>query len=796
MHRVWSAISGLTIATAACCAAAQPAQQARYDIPAGSLAATINRIAAQNGRIVSLDPDLVRGLRAPAVQGEFTVDEALARALVGSGLQPVVLPGGALTLRRAPAQPVVTLDPVSVEGTPENAWGPVEGMVASRSATGTKTDAELREIPQSISVVTPAQIAAQGAQTLEQSLAYTPGVSIGVYGPTPEYDFVFTRGFQAQQYLDDSRLYKDYVTGAQLRIEPYGLERIEVLRGPSSVLYGQTPPGGMVNMRSKRPLGQPLHEVQLQAGSFDRAQGAFDFSGPVDRDGTLLYRLTGLARQSHTQTDYVEDNRRFIAPALTWQPSAATTLTLLTQFQKDWGGGRPVPLPAQGTLFDNPNGRLPTDRFLGEPGFDGFTRHQYSVGYAFEHQASEVWTFRQNLRLSRTDNHEKFSLPIYDYGSFPTDLRTVDRAAWDDRNRIQVFSIDNQAQARFATGPLAHTALVGLEYRRATNDWLFKSAAMPSIDAYDPRYGGKPGEFAVGIDQYQRESQLGLYAQDQVRYRRWLLTLGGRYDWARSLTRNRLTDESQRQNQGKFAGRVGITYLFDNGWAPYASYSTSFDPVAGVDVNGEAFKPTTGKQTELGVKYQPAGYESFAALSLFDLTRQNIPTRADPAPPDNPFGQTQIGEARVKGIELEGKAVLDGGWTLLASYTYLDSEITKSNDGTQGRPLFYTPRNQAQAWAEYAVQAGPLQGLAIGAGVRYRGKAWGDSYEAEIPDHTLVDAMIRYDLGRAWPALRGASLAINARNLFDKEYVSNCSVYEGCFYGDRRTVLATLKYQW
>lgn len=808
----WNGLAGIGgkallagLLTTAAFAAAVPgggsafAQERTYSIPAGPLTGALAAFGSQSGTQISYEASIARGKTSPGLKGPATREQAIARLLAGTGLAHSFTDSASVLITTpqangaAPAADGSTvLNTITVEGRQESAWGPVDGFVATRSATATKTDTPLLETPQSVSVVTRDQIDIQGARRLEDALTYTPGVSVGSYGVNPEQDYVFMRGFQVPFFLDGTRQYRDYIVGAQLGVEPYGLERIETLRGPSSVLYGQIAPGGIVNQVAKRPTETPLREVQLTAGHPGRLEGAFDVGGPVSGEDGVFYRLTGLGRIADGQMDFQGDDRFYIAPALTWAPDAGTKLTVFGQFQRDADALRPVPLPAYGTLYPSAFGKLPRDRFLGEPDFDAFDRTQYSLGYEFEHHFTDTWSFRQNLRYTHVDQTEDFSLLMFDYA----DSRTAYRQGWHDVNAIGMLGIDNQLIGEFDTGALSHKAIFGLDYSRARSDWKFASATLDPIDIFDPVYGSPIGPLVPGISELKTANQIGLYAQDQIAWNDWRLTFGGRYDWAEGTTEDRLGGTRSTQKDDAFTGRVGLTYLFDSGIAPYVSYSTSFDPEIGLDSEGNPFKPSTAEQYEVGIKYQPVGGDSFFALSAFDLTRQNIRTRDTSPPPSNPWGEVQTGEARVRGIEAEAKVSLNDNFDLVGAYTYLDSEITKSNNGDAGKPLFLTPRHQFALWANYTIEDGAAAGLGAGLGVRYRGKVWGSGHEIEVPSYTLFDASLTYDFGKKNPDLAGLDLTVSARNLFDRKYISTCSLWEGCFYGEGRTVTATLKYKW
>lgn len=784
-----------------------PAAQVRFDIPGGPLDSALTAFAGAARINLSFDPALARGRRTGGLQGSYSVDDGLARLLAGTPLVARQDAPRVYTLRLLPEE-TAQLPAVRVEGAVESAYGPVLGYVARRSASGTKTDAALVEVPQTVNVVTRDEFTARGARTVVEALAYTPGVYAPGGSADLRYDNIYLRGGQAaRNNLDGSRLPYGAYSFGMLQIEPYGLERVEVLKGPSSVLYGQNTPGGLINMVSKLPTDTPQREVQFQTGSYGRVQAALDLGGPVDEAGQWRYRLVALQRDAAQSPHYTRDDRSFVAPALTWQPSAATSLTLLGFYQKD----RQVPLygtlPAAGTLLPNPNGRLPRDRYAGEPDWDIYKREQTSVGYLFSHQANDTWTFKQQLRYSHMRGEARATSG---YLLNPVDMRTWSRTMSRGQGSGSTLTVDTQGIARFQTGALGHELLLGFDYLNMRDTYAFANviAGVPSLDLYDPVYGRpRPGlqDLIARIDSRQRTEQSGVYMQDQIRYDKWLLTLGGRYDMARSTTRNLLADSQAAQRDSAFTGRAGLTYLSDNGVAPYVAYSTSFAPTGGTDYLGEPFRPSRGKQIEAGIKYQPPGSDSMVTLSVYQLTQTDTLT-TDTTPGRPPGFQTQTGEMRARGIELEGKASLARGLSLVASYSYSHSELTKSQnvdivngvpESRQGKSPYYAPRHQAAAWLAYTVQEGLAQGLGVGAGVRYVGADWGDPANTlRIPAVTLADAALSYDFGQRNPALHGLSAAVNVSNVFNRTYVGTCVTATACSFGAGRVVLATVKYAW
>lgn len=752
-------------------AAAQTPATVTVDIASGSLGTVLSRFAGTAGITMSFDPGLTAGRTSPGLRGQVSVAEGFARLLAGSGLTWRFVDTDTVILEREASAGTMQFSTLTVSGVAagERALGPVQGIVATRSATGSKTDAALIEIPQTINVVTSAQVEAQGAQNITEALRYTPGVTAGFGDNDTRNDILQSRGFFARYNVDGSRLPYGPYSSAFLRIEPYGLERIEVLKGPASVLYGQNTPGGLINLVSKRPSETPVNEVLLQGGSHSRKQGAFDLTGPVDKDGRVLYRLTGLARDADGRIDHGEDRRLYLAPSLTLKPGANTTLTVMAHVQRDNTVSDYIPLPAAGTLYGNPNGTLPRERFAGEPGHDDYKRTQYSVGYAFEHRFDDAVVLRQNLKYNRVKSDAKAS-PGY---ALDTTSRLISRVASRGQGSAGTLTLDTGAEFKAQTGALHHTLLIGADYLRLNDRYRFASNLYSRpLDLYTPVYGQQIPTLIPRIDATQTREQIGVYLQDMVKLGQWALTLGARQDWADLKTTNNVTSRGVNQTDSAFTWRAGLAYLAENGLAPYASYATSFQPLDGTTFAGDSHKPMKGGQVEIGVKYQPPGLRSFAQISAYRLVQTNVLT-PDPDPTHVGFS-VQTGEARVHGIEVEGKASLGEGLDVIASYAYTDSEVTKATPGSPtasllGKNLPMTARHQLSAWADYTISSGPLTGLGIGAGARHMAGGYGDAMN---------------------------SLAIPATNLADRRYVSYCQGTLQCYYGQGRVVLATLRHRW
>ncbi|CDG82367.1 TonB-dependent siderophore receptor [Janthinobacterium agaricidamnosum] len=688
----------------------------------------------------------------------------------------------------APADKV--LGEIKVQGArdKQSATGPVIGYHASRSAVGTKTDTPLNEVAQSISVVTADQIQDTGARTLQDALGYTPGVSAeqGSYGALSTESFMI-RGFEVQPFsggiLRDGMKYQPNVyNGAQ---EPYGLERIEVLKGASSLLYGTGAPGGVINTVSKRPSADMLKELNLTLGSKRSRQLAADYGGALDAAGVWTYRLTGLAREGDSVVDFGYNERSYFAPALTWRPSAATSLTLLSSYQhsKVTDNGN---LPIKGTLQFNPNGQLPVGRYLGEPGFNYFDNTQKNIGYVYTHAFSDALTLTHGLRYFRSDLDYKY----YQILGVEDDQRTVRRRGRAFRDNTNALTTDTNLAWKVTTGAVAHTILAGVDYLSQHHDSDRANTAFAPIDAYAPVYGTAP-QGVTPTDMWRlRQYATGLYLQDQLKFGgQWVLLLGGRHDSTRQDQSDLLTGPDKViQRDSANTGRAGLVYLGPNGVSPYVSFSQSFAPEQGNSRTGAQFKPTRGEQYEAGVRYQPAGGTLLLSAALYQLTQTNVQT-PDPVAPDDYSVQT--GEVRSRGLELEAKGSPLRDLELVAAYSYIDAKTTKTNNPDElGARQISVPRNTASLWLHYRLAglgAAPLQ---AGAGLRYVGERPGNIFGVPPePAYTLLDTVLSYDLGH-W------KYALNVNNLADKRYVPSPCYGRGCTYGQPRTVALSASYRW
>ena len=712
-------------------------------------------------------------------------------------------------------------DTITVTAAPapqESAWGPAATIAARQSATGTKTDTPIQKVPQSISVVTAEEMALHQPKSVKEALSYTPGVSVGTRGASNTYDHLIIRGFAAEgqsqnNYLNGLKLQGNFYNDAV--IDPYMLERAEIMRGPVSVLYGKSSPGGLLNMVSKRPTTEPLKEVQFKAGTDSLFQTGFDFSDSLDDDGVYSYRLTGLARSANAQQKGSEEQRYAIAPAFTWRPDDKTNFTFLSYFQNEPETGYYGWLPKEGTVEPLPNGkRLPTDFNEGAKN-NTYSRNEKMIGYSFDHEFNDTFTVRQNLRFAQNKVSQK---SVYGYGMCSDPLYTKDQEAlkaspclsipqsqWGhtltrqyviDNEKLENFSVDTQLQSKFATGSVDHTLLTGVDFMRMRNDidsWFgYAGSVAPSdiynLDRSDFDFGAHPnpsGPYRVLL----KQKQTGLYVQDQAQWDKVLVTLGGRYDWADQSSFNRDYGNKSERDDKEFTWRGGVNYLFDNGVTPYFSYSESFEPASQTDANGDLFAPSKGKQYEVGVKYVPEDRPIVVTGALYQLTKTNN-LMADP---NGSLFSVEGGEIRARGVELEAKAALSASVNVVGSYTYTDAEYT-TDTTYKGNTPAQVPKHMASLWADYTFFDGPLSGLTLGTGGRYTGSSYGDPANSfKVGSYTVVDALVRYDLARV--GMAGSNVALHVNNLFDREYVASCFNTYGCFWGAERQVVATATFR-
>ena len=663
------------------------------------------------------------------------------------------------------------------------------GFVAEQALSATKGATSLLELPRSVSVVTLEEIRNRAPDNLTQVFQYTSGINSDAYGGTSlSRTYTNARGFLSYQYLDGLKLHD-----SNWAVEPYGLSSAELLKGPASSLYGQAGPGGLISLTSKRPSSKAFGEIAAQVGSQDRYQGMFDFGGPLGTNHEGAFRLTGLYRDAGSPIRYQKEDRFYIAPAFTWRPTPKLELTLLGSYQSDPDQTVFQYFPRVGTIDRSAFGYVPRETFTGEPGFDDLHVNRGQVALLAAYKVSDALALRESVRYTNYDILARY----LQAGALRADGRTVTRTAVNSEFDINLVQTDTQLDWRFATGPLAHQVLVGVDYVFIPTYQGVGQAPGPILDIYTPTYSATVPLPTITSKRYQDFDQAGVYLQDQIRWGRLTVLGGVRRDDASSSTQtfNPITGAASAlvlQEDDAWTGQIGASFQLPFGFAPYAGYATSFQPTSGTDFFGAPFVPSTGEQVEVGVKWAPPGVRALITVAGFDLTQQNVRTN------DllHPGFAVQTGEVSASGAEVEAKASLMQGLNVSAAYTYLDMRVTSTTIANQlGRRPAGRPVNQASVWADYALPFAP--GLTVGGGVRFVGASFGDPVNTfSVPSYTLVDAFARYDLSAVRTSLQGVDVSLNVQNVGDERYVTNCDAATQCFYGRGRLIKATIRKVW
>lgn len=713
----------------------------------------------------------------------------------------------------------------------------INGQRERRSGeAGAKTDTPLIALPQTVTVIDAAELQRRNALSINQALGYVAGVSPNQRGNVAtRYDQLFIRGFTPGIYMDGMRLLGGVYASPQ--IDFHLVEQVDVIKGPASVLYGNSTPGGLVNLTSKVPYREAGGRIELAGGNFDLLRSAIDINQPIDREGKWLFRVIAGAERSDGFLDYTRNRRYYARPMLTFAPDDATSLTLILNYQRDPESASYSGVPVYGSGLPNPFGRLPQTLNVSEPGYEAFDRKQKSATVLFRHELTPGLTWTTNARYLDVGLHYR---QIY-LSSFATtgtgaarrtDFSTIVRGGGGADESFRTITLDNRVAASLSTGPVTHTLLAGVDWQnnRGDNDQQFLTGQttnpvtnITNFNLFAPRYasfGGTLPSFALTqVRNFRKIDQTGVYLQDQMALGGLNLIASGRWDWYSQITRNRNLAAGNplavsRLSQTAFTSRLGALYETKLGLSPFVSFSESFEPQTGNGFDGKPFVPVTGRQYEAGLKFQPRGRSALFTLSAYDLRRQNVPV-ADPARPNFSI---QVGEVKVRGLELDGRGDIAPGLSVTVAGTYTDARVVRGTavvgtgdqlSGVTGTRPLGIPKWSASSFVSYDLKNavdGALGGLGVGAGVRYVGQSDGIGTYVQgtqtivqrfgSPGFVLADAMLSYDLGAASEQYRGLSLALNATNLFDKRHIASCFFTNSCYYGASRTVVGTLRYNW
>lgn len=650
--------------------------------------------------------------------------------------------------------------------------------------TATRTNTPILDTPQSVQVIPQEVLEDQQVNRLDEALRNVSGVTFGGTSLGRRLEFSI-RGFEDAPILRNG--FRQF--GADIFQETANLERIEVLKGPASVLYGEIEPGGLINLVTKRPTSTPFYEIQGQFGNRSFISPSIDFSGPLTADGNLLYRLNALYRSSDDIQDVDSNIERFyISPVVTWKIGDRTDLTFELEYLNE---ERPpnFGVPAIGDEIAD----IPFDRITNEP--DDFGEEEFILaGYDLEHRFNDNWKLRNAFRFTKQNALLEVAYPF----EIDEETGTVTRFWAAQPQEGESYSLQTNAVGEFATGTVDHELVFGVDLNLTKdnfNDQIRLDDSNPlELNLFDPAYGTAPrpdfDELPLISDRETETRRLGVFIQDRVSFSdSFFLLTGLRYDTVEQIVSNDPTDfeptsTETTQNNDALVPRVGVVYKPIEEISLYASYSQSFTPNLETTSDGEALEPERGEGFELGVKSELLEGQLFATLAYFNITKQNVASED----PDDPFSVVATGEQSSQGIELDVSGEISPEWKVIASYAYIDAEVTEDNAIEVGNRLFNAPEHSASLWTTYEIQQGNLQGLGFGVGFNFVGERQGDLENSfKLDSHFLTNAAVFYERNN-WRA------ALNFRNLFDVDYIAGTSSVRerGNDRGEPFTVLGSI----
>lgn len=657
------------------------------------------------------------------------------------------------------------------------------GVTPGKITSTTKGDARPLETPQSITVLTRELLDSRQDKSLVEALASVAGVVAGERGRRGFDDFgIRGQVFGQEKYIDGLNTVRSGYVPAE---EIFGAERIEVLKGPASVLFGSVRPGGLVNIVSKRPTQQAFSAIGVTVGNYDFKEGTIDMGHPLSEDGRAAFRVNGVINDSEDETDFVFFKNRYLAPSLMFGLGHNTAIMVLTSYQeREWQ--RNQGLAPKGTVLPNINGPIQRSLFIGEPSFGTNDSTRVRVGYELDHRFASGWTLQQNFRW---EDYELNQHPSAFHGTLAANERTQSRTGNIQHDDYRALALDTYVGGSIPSAIGIHELTIGLDLNDKDgrlSSQACTSADLGTIDLFNPVYGVSTTCTGSRADNTQDIRAAGLYARDRLHIdQRLHLTFGARHDRITTDTTDNLGGSKDEPKDSATTGMVGLVYEVQPGIAPYISWANSFVPVSGVDRDGEVFEPETGKQIEAGVKFERDGGRQVAAIAVYDLRRSNVLT---PDPVNAAFN-VQDGEHHSKGAELELAADLSSGFSLTGAYAYTDAVVSKSNmAGQAGRTVDNVPKHSVSAWGMYHVPAGLLSGWSVGLGLRHMSERTGYSYDFTIPDYTVFDAAVHYQS-------QSFRVALNVRNLTDRTYYGGALGNNVVTLGDTRQIRLSVVYQ-
>lgn len=780
-----AALLGLAVSTYALPSLAQPLSAdhnnplKQWSIPAGPLAPALDRFAREAGISLSFDAQNVANRNTNGVQGALDTRSALSSLLRGTELQiepqgpnaylviPQPKPAGPLELG---ATEDYRLAPVIINAKVKaSADDDANSVVAKELWVGGKVATSILNTPASVSVVTNKEMQQRSVSTTEEALQYTPGVVSDYYGSDDRNDYFLIRGFQATTYRDGLTL--SSMRG--VREDPYAYERIEILRGANSTLFGPADPGGSVNFVTKQPRFEKFGQGYVTYGSYDHAETGIDVGDALNDEHTLAGRFTAKMQNSDREYDHSQDDNRFVMGGLTWAPTDFTSATVVLDYLK---------------TNSSPNsGGYPLDKeydrsdFYGEPGYNFHDVERTSLSGNITHDFDNGFTLRSNLRYSELTDDFGY---VYLSDSASRVGTTIPRYVFGTDSDADQLNGNLMLQYDAQFEHIDSSTLVGVEYLDSTTKQSSVYGLAPSIDIANPVFTGVPG----GITPYTRKKNdattKAVFLQQNLSFfDRVIATAGVRNDSMDLSSKEYIGGEqTEKDNFSETSYRAALTYIVNDEVSTYVSMVESVSPPQ-VGVT-----PQTGKQYEVGIKYSPMGMDALFSAAVYDLTQENVTIAV--VLPSGIIEQQTVGESRVRGLDLEAKAQVTQDISVIGAYSYMESEVLRGSlyDGSslKGNEFTTAPKHTASLWSYYDI---PGTDVSVGLGARYVGAYYMDAANTKKSDGTtLFDAALNYKLAK------GTDLALNVSNLFDEQHVVGSGTAN--YYNPGREVTAKVSYSW
>ena len=663
----------------------------------------------------------------------------------------------------------------------ETAQGPVQGYHATRSASATRTDTSIHETPQSISVVSKDVVEDIGATRLQDALDYAGGVgranNFGGQGLT-----TFTvRGFTTGEfYRNGFPINRGYPNMPDAN----SIERLEVLRGPATMLYGRGDPGGTFNVVSKQPLAEPKVTLGSQLDDQGMQRATLDASGPLDEQGRLAYRLNVVGEGGDTFRDHVETERYGVTPVITWQATDDTKVIFEGDFMRN-----NHPLDRGLTRYANQKGTPSRDTFWGEKDIGKLHNDNNMAQLRFEHLLNDDWTLGGGFQwLDGTLQGNAIEA-----NSLAADGRTLSRNF--NYRKLEWTDKDTQLNltGHFSTGGFDHTLLTGVEFE----DYDYKSIIQRSsglagsypIDIFDLVYG-QPRPALTRTPTHDKENlkTYAAFVQDQVALTERLKVLAGarferfEHDYESYVTGVKPWNAADNA----VTPRVGVIYDLTETVAVYADAARSFKPNTGAAREGGGFEPEKGKSYEMGIKWEALERQLSVDAAIYQIEKKNVLT-TDPL--DSTFS-VAAGQVRSRGFDLNVAGNITPEWRVIGGYAYVDAEVTKDNTIRVGSRLANIPRNSFSLLNVYEFQDGALKGLGLGAGGKYVAERVGQTSNTpfSMGAYTVVDLLGYYKVNDK------VRLNLDVKNLFNRDYEEGAFGNVYAYPGEPRTVQVGIAY--